>query len=565
LVGEKLYTLNFLLENMPIISVDPQELSDMVDTDECTLIETLPKLGIEIEEMSKGKWDLEIFPDRCDNLSVEGLSRTIRGFLGKDKGLPDYEIRRSDIETQVELSVQKVRPYIVTALVKDIDLDEQFLKSLMDVQEKLHTSLGRRREKVAIGIHDFDKVNPPFTYKAVSPDKLSFVPLQRTHDMTLQEILDKHEKGNDFAHILEGSDRYPVILDKDGEVLSFPPIINGVLTEVTTETENIFIDMTGTDEETLSKTLNILSTLFMERGGELYSTTVRYGNIEKTFPDMEMDNSIISVEEVNKILGKQVDSQDVIDILARMRYDVSLNDENSLKVTIPPYRHDIHHPWDIMEDIAIGMDLDSFEGEVPKKFVVGEKSENNKIIDAMKEVLIGFGFQEVVNFTLSNPEREFDRMNLPREDEMAIIDNPVTEEHTGLRVRVLPTLLDNLKSNRNLSLPQKLFEIGDVVRSSEQHTSAAGVIIHSEAGFTDIKSLIEGMSLNLGLDISIESKEHDSFIPGRCAAASIDGEEVGVFGEVHPLVLENFELEYPTTAFEFDVDKVFELKNSCYI
>ncbi len=546
---------------MPIISVDPEQLAEMSGTNRSELIKILPKLGIEIEDMKNNKWDLEIFPDRCDNLSVEGLSRTLKGFLGIKTGLPEYDVRCSDIVTEVELSVQDVRPYVVTALVKDIELTEDFLKSLMDVQEKLHTSLGRRREKVAIGIHDFDKITPPFTYKAVSPEKISFVPLQRSHEMNLQDILDKHEKGREFAKILEDHDRYPIIIDDDREVLSFPPIINGVLTEVTTETNNIFIDMTGTDEKVLSKTLNILGSLFVERGGCLYSTMVRYGNNEKCYPKMDTDEIKLSLEEVKKVLGVDFESEDILTILARMRYDASFGDENILKVKIPAYRHDIHHPWDIIEDIAIGIDLDEFKGETPKRFVVGTSRKENGLIDALIETLLGFGFQEVVNFTLSNPGREYNKMNLPVDDEMTLVDNPVTEEHTGLRIGLIPSLLDNLRSNRNRSLPQKLFEIGDVVKGSKQHTSTAGVIIHSETGFTDSKSLIEGICQNLGLDIIIEAKNHDSFIDGRCASVCVGDQEIGYFGEIHPIVLENFGLEYPTTAFEINIDKTYQLKN----
>lgn len=544
---------------MPVISVDPEKLVEMTDTDQFELIETLPKLGIEIEKMTDESWDLEIFPDRCDNLSMEGLSRTIKGFLGKETGLPVYPVKNSQIETEVELSVQDVRPYIVTALVKDVEITEDFLKSLMDVQEKLHMTLGRGREKVAIGIHDFDKVEFPFTYKAVSPHDISFIPLQRTHKMDLQDILDKHEKGKEYAHILEDFDRYPIIIDNNEDVLSFPPVINGVMTEVNEETRNIFIDMTGTDEEVLSQTLNILCTLFADMGGELYSTKVKYGKIERTYPDMEVEKINISVDEIKKMLGVEIGESDIKDILARMRYDVILGKEE-IEVMIPPYRHDIHHPWDIIEDIAIGFGMDEFEGTSAKEYVVGEPRIENKIIDAITETLIGYGFQEVVNFTLSNPEREYKNMEINEDDGMAIIENPVTEEHTGLRVHIIPTLLNNLKSNRNKSLPQKLFEVGDVVKDSEQTTKVGGVVLHSETGFTEIKSLIEGIAMNLGLEIDIVSNEHDSFIDGRCASITINEDEVGYFGEIHPKVLDNFELEYPTTAFEMNIDKISELK-----
>lgn len=545
---------------MPVISVDPEKLLEMTDTDQFELIDALPKLGIDIEKMTDEAWDLEIFPDRCDNLSIEGLSRTIKGFIGKETGLPEYQVNDSDIETEVELSVQDVRPYIVTAIVKDIEITEDFLKSLMDVQEKLHMTLGRRREKVAIGLHDLDKIQPPFTYKAVSPHDISFTPLQRTHEMDLQDILEKHKKGQEYAHILEDFDRYPIIIDSNEDVLSFPPIINGVLTEVNEDTENIFIDMTGTDEKILDQTLNILATMFAERGSEIYTTKVRYGKKEKVYPKMDIEKIGISSLEVEEILGVELDDEQIIDILTRMRYNSYIKGDE-IEVEIPPYRHDIHHPWDVIEDIAIGFGLDKFQGEKPRKFVVGKPHKIDKLSDALVEILLGYGFQEVVNFTLSNPKREYANMEIDDKRGMAKIENPVTEEHTGLRVHLLPTLLDNLRSNRNKSLPQKLFEVGDVVKNSEQFSKVGGVMIHSEAGFTEIKSLMEGLAVNLGLDIDIDPIDHDSFIEGRCASIIIKGEEIGYFGEIHPKVLENFELEYPTTGFELDVDILYKMLN----
>ncbi len=543
---------------MPVISVDSEELLKFTDADEIDLLDALPKLGIEIESIEDKEWELEVNPDRCDLLSVEGIGRAVKGFLGKETGLKRYETKESDIETEVELSVQDVRPYIVTAFVKNIDLDEDILKSLMDLQEKLHLTLGRNREKVAIGVHDFDPIKPPFVYKAVRPEEISFVPLEKHREMNLGEILERHEKGKEYAHILEDKERYPVILDSDDNVLSFPPVINGQLTQVTEDSDTLFIDMTGTDEKMLEYTLNILCTMFAERGADIYTTTVKYGSQEKIYPDLGTDKIEIDPSECSRLLGVELEDEEVLQLLEKMRFDGKIKDEK-IEVEIPAYRHDILHPWDIVEDIAIGFDYDNFEGTMPEEVTIGKRLKDDKLKNSITDLLVGYGFTEVMNYPLSNPEKETGIIS-EEGDELSLVKNPVTEDSTCLRKWLLPSLLSNLRENRNKSLPQKIFEIGDVVVNDEQFTKTAGAVTHPEAGFSEMKSLMQGFLDNLDIDVSFGSKEHDSFVEGRCAGINVDDEEIGFYGEVHPEVLERFDLENPVIGFELDLRKMMDLK-----
>ncbi len=546
---------------MPVISVDSDELLELTKTDEVTLLEVLPKIGIEVEKISGDEWDLEVDPDRCDMLSVEGIGRAVRGFLEKDTGLQKYDLNTFQIQTDVELSVQDVRPYIVTALVKNVELSDKALKSLMDLQEKLHLTIGRGRSKVAIGVHDFDPIEPPLTYKAVKPEDISFFPLERSSEMNLREILEKHDKGKEFAHILEDKERYPVILDSKGDVLSFPPVINGQMTEVTADTDTFFIDMTGTDMRALEQTLNILCTMLAERGAEIYTTEVKYGNRAITYPDFSPDNINISPSECRRILGTEPDDEKIVDILEKMRYSAEVVDDE-IEVKIPPYRHDILHPWDVIEDIAVGYDYDDFEGTLPEEVTIGESLPEQELKDSIIELLVGQGFTEVMNYVLTNPEREFDRMEKERDEYIAKVENPVSEDSVSLRTWLLPCLLSNLKENKTESLPQKMFETGDVVRPEKQRSKVAGVIMKADAGFTEMKSLLDGVLTNIGFEMTVESKKHASFIDGRCAAIMRGEEEIGYFGEISPKVLENFELENPVAGFEMDFQKIYELKEN---
>ncbi|MBS3789701.1 MAG: phenylalanine--tRNA ligase subunit beta [Candidatus Thermoplasmatota archaeon] len=547
-----------------MISVSSDELLDLTRSDEVTLLEVLPKIGIEIEKIEGDDWELEVNPDRCDLLSVEGIGRAVRGFLRDETGLPDYETSSSDIVTKVELSVQDVRPYIVTAAVKNVDLSDPVLKSMMDLQEKLHLTIGRNRSKVAIGVHDLEPIEPPITYKAVKPEEISFRPLEKSIEMDLQEILEKHDKGKKFAHILEDKERYPLILDSKEDVLSFPPVINGQMTQVTPETDSLFIDMTGTDMRALEQTLNILCTMFAERGAEIYTTEVKYGNRSITYPDFTPEEMDISPSECRKILGFEVKDGEIVEILQRMRYDAD-EKEDSIEVKIPAYRHDILHPWDIIEDIAIGFDYDNFEGVLPENVTIGESLDDSELRDTVTELLIGYGFKEVMNYILSCPEKEFEDMEMEKEQKIAKVENPVSEDSVSLRTWLLPGLLSNLKDNRTQSLPRKLFEIGDVISPNyQQKTKIAGVIQSSNVGFTKMKSILDGLLTNLGFEMTVEANKHGSFIDGRCAGVYVSGEKIGYFGEISPEVLENFELENPVVGFEMDFEVIYEVKYGDY-
>lgn len=546
---------------MPVISVHSDELLELSRADEVALMEALPKLGIEIEEIKADKWDLEIFPDRCDMLSVEGVARSVKGFLGKETGLIEYGTSTSDLKTEVDLSVQEVRPYVVTALIKDVELSQRGLKSLMDLQEKLHLTMGRERVKVAIGLHDFEDIEPPIEYKAVKPEDVSFIPLERSVEMNLNEILKRHEKGKEYAHILKGEERYPLLVDSQDNVLSFPPIINGRLTEVTTDTTSFFIDMTGTDMRALEHALNIFCTALVDRGAEICTTEVRYGSRSIKYPDLSPDEIDVSLEECKDILGIEMSIDEVERTLKKMRYGVERKD-SSLKVTIPPYRHDILHPWDVIEDVAIGYDFDNFDGVLPQEVTVGESLSHEDLREVLRELLIGNNFHEVMNYLLTDEEIEYGKMNItkPKEEKISKVKNPVSEHRHSLRTWLLPCLLSNLRDNKNESLPQKLFEIGDVVVNGEQRTKIAGVIESSDVGFTEKKSILDGLFTNLGIEMVVEPKDHNSFIKGRCAGITESGTELGFFGEISPQVLESFELKNPVVGFELDFDTLYDLK-----
>jgi len=551
---------------MPVINFSYSDLCDLMGTEipREVLRERLPMLGAELKaaEESSDELSFEFFPDRPDLYSVEGIARALSAFLGHEKEMRRYAADESDIALNVDPSVNEVRPYIWSALVEGNTITDPLIKSMMDLQEKLHLTLGRNRRKVAIGIHDYRTVRQPFTYKAVKPNEVSFVPLQGHRSMTPAEILKEHEKGQGYAFVLEGKDRYPLIVDRDGEVLSFPPIINGVTTAITEGTKDIFVDCTGTDISAVKHAVNILVTALADRGGSV--RTVGIHRDGKTFraPDLNPGEWTLDPDGVNRWLGTNLSVEDMMGCLAKTGHG-AVRMGQGLRVFVPSYRGDVLHPVDLAEDVAIGYGFERFGQALPKRATFAREDGLVAFGREVKSVLIGLGYFEVVTLSLSNP-REQAVATMPGSEAKAVaLRNPVSEEHMLLRTSLLPSLMAILRKNKHRELPQKLFEVGDVVLDLSNRTHLAGVAIHAKASFTEMKSVVQSILAALGLEADVEQVEHPTFLKGRCASLSSGGERhLGLFGEVSPAALEVFELKYPAGAFELDLERLMTVSRA---
>ena len=340
---------------MPVITFKYQDLKDLgIDMEKDELIDTLPMMSSDIEDFDDEEIKVEFFPNRPDNLSVEGVARSFKGFIGQEIGFPDYKVIESGEYVEVDPEVAKIRPYIGFAKIDNVDFTGDKLKYIMDFQENLHWVIGRDRKKVAIGIHNADVVKAPYKYIATPKDANAFVPLEKDSPMTPEEILTQHDKGVDYAHLIQDFDKYPLILDCEDNILSMPPIINGELTKIKEDTHNIIVDVTGTDERAVNQALNIICSSFAEVGGQIKSMEVRYADKTVVSPDLTAQEMNVHVDTTNKLIGgTSLTAEDIKELLLKARFDAEIIDDNELKVFIPSYRVDILHELDIVENIAV--------------------------------------------------------------------------------------------------------------------------------------------------------------------------------------------------------------------
>jgi len=508
--------------------------------------------------------------NRPDLWSAEGIARQIKWALGMERGLPKYEIEKSGVTVYVDEKLRDIRPYGVYAIVEGLKLDDEALKQMINLQEKVALTFGRRRREVAIGIFDFDRVKPPIYYRA-SDKTEKFVPLGFDEELTLEEILEKHEKGREYGHLIKDKLYYPLLVDSEGKVLSMPPVINSEITgRVTTETRNVFVDVTGWDLKKIMLALNVVVTALAERGGKIKSVKVVYPNFDVETPDLTPKPFEVELDYIRKLAGLELSDGEIKGLLEKMMYKVAL-ENGKARLFYPAFRDDIMHARDVLEDVLIAYGYNEIEPEEPKLAVQGRGDKFVDFEDAVRELMVGFGLQEVMTFNLTNRELQYTKMNLPCGEhpeecddyfnnppaELVEIENPISPKWSALRNWLLPSLLNFLSQNTHEEYPQRIFEVGKATlieggreTKTASESKLAVALAHPRVTFTEAKEILDSAIRHLGFEYELEEIEHPSFIPGRAGKIVVEGKVIGVVGEVHPKVLENWGIEMPVAAFE---------------
>ena len=541
---------------MPVITVDSKDLETLSKIDRQTIIDNVSMIGAEVERIEEETIDIEFFPNRPDLYSVEGVSRAMKAFLGVSPGLRKYEVQPPQVEITLKEEVKELRPVLACAVVRGLNFTTSSIKSLMDLQEDLHWALGRGRKKVSIGVHDMAGIKAPFTYATESPD-YKFVPLDHTEKMSMTEILEKHAKGVKFAHLVKEMKKYPIIKDSNGNVLSFPPIINGTLTTVTESTKELFIDVTGTSKEVYTA-LNIVVTALAERGGLVEAVRILNENgKEEIYPKLEPSVRTIEQVEIEKHLGFKITPEEIIKSLEKMGFEAATQPNAIFEIKIPAYRADIIHDYDIIEDVAIGYGYANIPASLPQTYTPG-KSHPRSVSRLMScEAMIGLDYSQVMPFTLTSEEIHFKNMNRPVTNDVTYVLHPISEDQTMLRTTILPGLLEILALNRHRELPQKIFEVGEVAVNGKNNQKIAAVSIHHAANFTEMSEVVDAFLREMGIDYELKESEDPAFLKGRAADVYINGQKAGVYGEFHPSVLNAFDLSYAVIGFEADMSFIF--------
>lgn len=524
---------------------------------------------------------MELLAVRPDMFDPAGLARTLRGYLGEHLGLVDYPLAEAKLEVQVQSELDDpshplYRP-IRCAVIRGVELDEDRIKVLMKLQENLHWAMGRDRKRASIGCYDLNSFAPErgITYRLVTPGELSFVPLGKQEAMTPAEVLVRHPRGADYAHLLEGRTHYPLLASQKGDgkdvVLAFIPIINSEDTKVVPGTRDLFVDVTGVEPRLVEKILNMLVTSLLELcpGAQAERVAVRtpdgarYETPDLTPQEMELDAGLPA-----RRLGIEVDGPQVEQLLLRMGHGVQVGPDGRLRVAVPAYRNDILHPVDLVEDVAIAYGYHNIVPRLVPTFTVGVELPRSTLMNRARQAMAGLGYLEILTLILSNEAGQFQKLRRAESSHHVVVSHPISIEQTMIRTSLLPGLLDTFSVNTDHPLPQHLFEVGRISRlDPEQEVGAreslrlCAAVMGSRADFTEIKAVAEALVRELGFPSTGECRRlapgdelEGTFLPGRGATIGSSTRSWVSFGELHPEVLEAFGLGYPVAALEMDLE-----------
>ena len=561
-------SINFLLKDLEDQGFDMALLEILV-----------PKIGMEIEKNDDNEVVIDITPNRPDLMDFTGFVRALNALAPSIEGKKQsrairkniYEIKnRALANLHIDKKTKKIRPFISMIIAKNVNLKNNRLQYLLNFSEKLSDTLGRKRKKFAVGMYDFDKITPDLFYNAVHDAK--FAPLGNGTEMSISEILDKHEKGIKYKSIFDSingrGSLFPILKDSE-RILSLVPIVNSEYAKVTENTKSILLDITGTSEQGVQQAMNIFICSFIDSGSEVYPVNVYYDNKTNIMPTLEHRQIKINAKKACKKLGINISSNDAARLLEMMGYSTEVNN-GSIIAHIPEFRSDIFNSQDVIEDIAIAYGYDN----ITAKPIEGNfESSVDKIRERTNEIstfMIGLGFSEVVNTYLTNEKLNFENMQinvLDKKNTVTIL-NAKTEAITMLRTDLLPGILNNLGASLTEKMPQKLFEVGSVFsleNSNKVHEQLrlAFASEHAKANFSEIKAYIDSLLKLMGIeDITFKEEKSSMFIEGRCAIAMSGNKKIGIFGELHPKVLNAFRLEEPTVAAEITIHEKIEYQFS---
>jgi len=512
--------------------------------------------------------------NRPDLWSAAGIARLLKSYWGIEAPLYDFCSTSSETfdhegrEVHVHSSVSAVRPYSIAFAAQGHKIDEHDLEALIQSQEKLCTSFGRKRKTIAMGIYRSSMIKYPVHYKGVDPDTTRFVPLGMSENLSLREICTLHPKGKEYGPIVADSPLYPYITDDNGETLSFPPVINSArIGAVEIGDEELFIELSGTDLHDMLLAANIMACDMSDLGFEILPVKVIYPEEtpfgkEITVPFYFQEPVSCSLQLVHKTLGEKMTGEQAVAALKKMGIYAIYSDGN-IYATVPEFRNDFLHPADLVEDIMIGYGLGNFEPEMPQDFTVGRLTPAEELGRKVKDIMVGLGFQEMVYNYLGSRREYATNMEVDGKQYISIA-NPMSENYEMVRPSIIPSLMESESVSAHAPFPHNIFEVGKVAFLDDSDNSGTVTrnnlgFLSSDSvmGFNEVSSLVNTLMYFLDKEYTLAPLEEDNrFIEGRCAAVMLGEAKVGVFGEIHPKVLENWGSDMPTVACEIDLDMV---------
>jgi phenylalanyl-tRNA synthetase beta chain len=545
---------------MTSITIPRHELEQAIKTKATAeVLHQAVMMGVEIDEATPEHITIDISPNRPDLLSTQGFARALAAFIGKAPGLRNYPTTPSKRKVFVDENVKNVRPYTACAIIKNLKLDEERLKEVIEIQEKLHTTFCRRRKKAAIGIYPLDAIEGNITYTALPIDKIAFRPLEAAASMTMREILAEHPKGKEFAHLVAGMTHLAVFMDNKKNILSVPPIINSHDTgKITTATTEAFLECSGYDQRTCQEVVRIISAALADMGASVHTMEVVYGRKTDVTPEMTSQRQEFYGYYVNRRLGTNIKDEEFAPLLAKMGLGLEKGRiKDTYYALLPPYRVDFLHPIDVVEDIAIAYGYERIIPVLPAVATTASETPRARFERVIRGILIGHGLFEAKNYHLLSRQYQTAFMPDHTTTDMCTLQSSVSEEYDALRATLLPMMLQAFSRNKTHEYPQGFFELGTVFSPAPTHVEETGHLcigLAGDADYTRVRQLVDAVLAGVGKTGAYHAVDDHRFLKGRCAEVIVDGVALGRVGEIAPSLLVHAGLAVAVAAAELDCD-----------
>ena len=541
---------------MPVIELSFSRLQKLIGkVSKKQISDSLPFLGLDIESEDKDLVRIEYSPNRPDYSTDYGVALGLQGLLGIKTGSVKLNIKKSkNYSISVKPTVSKIRPFVTGIIAKNGKIDDKTIKQLMTMQEDLHFGIGRKRKKSSIGIHDLDEISFPLIYTTTSKNH-KFIPLNSEKELSISEIINDTETGKDYGHLLGQSSQMPIIFDVNQKTVSFPPIINAAVTTVTTKTKNLFVEVTGINKDDAEDMLSVVATILQSAGFTLEN--IQISGAKNSSPKLQEKTMRVNPSLINQTLGLNLNTSKIIASLKKSRLNAISKGKN-IVCTIPAYRFDIFGPMDLVEEVALGYGIQNFEPTMSPSQTIGHTNPISLQLKSLNQTMIGLGFLEALNSSLSSKRVLYDMTNRDSKKIISVLDSK-SQEHTILRDSVLPGLIENLSRNIHESYPQKMFETGSVFNIHDpisEKINLAVISAHKDANFTEIKSVLQtALKIGFGIQIQTKTTVNSSFEDGHCANIIFNGNVIGIIGEINSKIIENYKIRVPVVGFEISLSE----------
>ena len=541
---------------MPVIALYYSRLQKLVGkVSKKQISESLPFLGLDVESEDEKTVRVEYSPNRPDYSTDFGIALGLQGLLGIKTGAIKLKIKKSNqYKINATPSVSKIRPYVTGIIAKNGKINGDVLEQLIQMQEDLHMGIGRKRKKSSIGIHDLNKISFPLLYTTTTRNH-NFVPLNSEKELSVSEIIRDTQTGKDYGNLLGQSTQVPIIVDSNKKTVSFPPIINAAITTVTTKTKHLFVEVTGINKDDAEDMLSVVATILQSAGFAL--ERIQISGAKNSSPKLQEKKMVVNSSLINQTLGLNLTTSKIISSLKKSRLDAVSRGKN-IVCTIPAYRFDIFGPMDLVEEVALGYGIQNFEPTMSPSQTIGQTNPVSSELKSLNQTMIGLGFLEALNSSLSSKRVLYDMTNRDSKKIISVLDSK-SQEHTILRDSILPGLIENLSRNIHESYPQKMFETGSIFNLHEpisEKINLAVISAHKDANFTEIKSILQtALKIGFGIQIQTKTTVNSSFEDGHCANIIFNGNIIGIIGEIHSKIIENYKIRVPAVGFEISLSE----------